>query len=64
MSLFCVDLGIIFGAILEGFWLPKGTLSECADRTNSLVAAVLLRVGSKNGSRSTHQNGSQKKNAF
>ena len=64
VSLFCVVLEIILGGILGSFWLPKGTFSECADRANSLVATVLLRVGSKNGSRSKHQNGSRKNNAF
>ena len=64
VSLFCVVLGTILGAILGGLWLPKDIFSECADRVNSLVATVLLRVGSKNGSRSKHQNGSRKNNAF
>ena len=64
VSLFCVVLEIILGAILGGLWLPKGTFSECADRANSLVAAVLLRVGSNNGSRKKQQNGNRKINAF
>ena len=64
VSLFCVGLETILGGILGGLWFPKGIFSECADRVNSLVATVLLRVGSKNGSRSKHQKGSRKNIAF